>query len=279
MDAPVTRTATLSRLLAPALALVLASCGGSSDETQIAKAPAPPQVPPDPAATAASAVFDPGWIGAFGASVSGTKPQHLILAKSDPWGLIAVYGDDAATDFKARGLLIAAMPSASSPNRYEGYDPDGEAATLDLTIDPSLPSISGTVTHPSEQKTLTGGTVAAVGYRFDRAAELAAAAGHWELATAQGRQIALDIDAAGAITGTSGACSLHDSRLVPTKTGYGVFAITLKFGGAACSEPHAASDGVYGIAVVYSPMAGGSQLVVGALNGWDPVYLAASGKR
>ena len=211
--------------------------------------------------------------------MSGKQPLHLVVATIAKYGFLAVYGEDIATDFKARGLLIANESSASNPIRYEGYDPDRQIATIDLTIDPKVPAVSGTVTAGSEQKTITASTIP--GYQFDLAASLAAIAGHWELTTSQGRQIALNVDAAGIITGTSGPCSLYESKLVPTKTGYGVFAINLRFrnGNHACDEPHGRSDGVSGFAVVYSPLAGGAQLVVGAQNGWDPVFLAASGKR
>ena len=198
------------------LAVVLAACGGGSDETSVAGTTLPSASPPVASApvSAVATVIDHGWIGAFGATMSGTQPLHLVVATIAKYGFLAVYGEDIATDFKARGLLIANESSASNPIRYEGYDPDRQIATIDLTINPKVPAVSGTVTAGSEQKTITGSTIP--GYQFDLAASLAAIAGHWELNTSQGRQIALDVDAAGIITGTSGPCSLYESRLVPT---------------------------------------------------------------
>ena len=151
--------------------------------------------------------------------------------------------------------------------------------TIDVVLDPAAPTLSGTLLAAGEQKSITGGTLAAVGYRFDQPASVTAVAGHWEMTTSQGRRLSIDITQEGTITGTSGECSLYDSRLAPTKTGYGVFAVTLRFrnGNAYCNEPH--GPWAHGFAVVYSPMAGGTQLVIGAWDGWDGAYLAASGKR
>ncbi len=91
----------------------------------------------------------------------------------------------------------------------------------------------------------------------------------------------MHIDVNGDITGTSASCTIYGSKITPTKTGYGLFAITLRFknGFAGCSEPHGQSDGVYGFALAYSSTSGGIQLVIAAANGWDPVFLAAAGKR
>ena len=268
MSTPATPTLTL----AVVLALVLAACGGGSDETTVA-APLP----------AASTFYDPGWIGAFGATVGGTRPRHLVAASRQDGGFFGVYGEEVATGFKAYGMLIGPGDPASNPSRYKGagWDSDKQVPFMvDLTIDATVPAMSGTLTAGSEQRTVAGGVVPAVGYRFDLAASLASVAGHWELTTDRGLRIAMDVDSEGNITGRFGRCSIRDSKLAPTKTGYGVFAITLRFwrGIDVCDEPQGSSDEYFGFAVVYSPLAGGSQLVVGALGGWDE-GLAATGKR
>ena len=182
MRTPVTLT------LSAVLALVLAACGGGgSDETMVAPLPA------------ASTFYDPGWIGAFGATISGTKPLHLVAATSEEYGFMGVYGEDITTDFKARGLLLTMETSdpAVTPARYRGFN-------FDLALDPTVPAMSGTMTAGSEQKTIAGGAIPAVGYRLDLNASLAAVAGHWELTTDSGSRIAIDVDSVGIITGRLG---------------------------------------------------------------------------
>jgi hypothetical protein len=150
-----------------------------------------------------------------------------------------------------------------------------------LTVDPASNAVSGTLSWGGDQQSVVGGALSAPGYLPDQPATLAAVVGHWDLVTSRGRQISMDIDASGNVTGASGTCTIHDSRIAPTKTGKGLFAINLHFraGSWACPEPHGMSDGVYGFAVVYPSTDGRTQLVVAAENGWDPVFLSATGRR
>jgi hypothetical protein len=224
---------------------------------------------------------DYGWLGAYGATTSGTPTQHLIFARSAEWGLIGVYGEDAATDFKVRGQLWASGFTANGPSRYDIHDPERTTVRGDMTFEPAGPTVSGTFIQGNQQWVIVGGAFSAPGYRFDQPASLATIAGRWELTTSEGRGISMQVDVNGDISGTSGSCSIYGSKVTPTKTGSGLFAITLRFasGSAGCSEPHGGSDGVYGFALAYSSTSGGTQLVIAAANGWDPVFLAAAGKR
>ena len=251
-----------SRALPGILALVLCGCGGSSEE-----------IPVEPLPPAPSSFHEPGWIGAFGATISGTTPQQLVAVTSEEFGFIGVYGEQIATDFKARGVLLGISAADVTPPRYQG-------SNFELTVDPVLPAISGTMTAGSERRTNAGGTLAAVGYRLDLAARLSDVAGHWELTTDSGNRMAMDVDPEGNNTGEIGPCSIRDSKLAPTRTGHGVFAISLQFrrGLDTCVPPLVGWYEFSGFAVVYSPLAGGSQLVLAALGGWDAT-LAASGKR
>lgn len=273
--------------LCAVVAAMVTACGGGGDGNAPASglppppAPAPLPAPAPPPPPPAPVVRDYGWRGALGAVVSEPTPRKLVLATSaDSHYLLAVYGVDADTDFKARGLLEA-YATASSPTRYMGVAGTGLVANVDLTVSSDSQVISGTLLERGELKPVVGGGSAAVGYRFDQPASMAAVAGRWELSTSEGRNLSIDIDPQGVVTGTSGSCALYESKVAPTSTGYGVFAITLRFrvGAFACSEPHGGSDGVHGFAVVYPLQSGETQLVVGAANGWDPVYLAAAGKR
>lgn len=264
------------RVLCAAMVALATACGGRGEATPTPEAPPTPPVVTPP--TTPSAFYDAGWLGAYGATVGGTTPQQLIVATSPNWGILAVYGDSAETDFQARGLFYSWDTYSSYPLRHRGPAADG-AATIDVVLDPGAPALSGTWQAAGEQKSIAGGALAAVGYRFDQPASLAAVAGYWEMTSSHGRRLSIDIGQDGTMTGTSGECSLHDSKLAPTATGYGVFAVNLRFrnGNTYCNEPH--GSGVHGVAVVYTPMAGGTQLVIGAWDGWDGLYIAASGKR
>ena len=103
--------------------------------------------------------------------------------------------------------------------------------------------------------------------------------GRWELTPAQGAPLVINIDASGTITGTAGACNFYDSAIVPRKD-RNVFSVHLKFNGPmGCGEPYGVSDTLNGFAVAYALKDGRTQLVMGAWHGWDPVWLAASGRR
>jgi len=270
-------TTSAGKLLCAAVVALVTACGGGGESTAPAPVTPPTTTPPTTTPpTTARKLYDPEWLGSYGATVSGTTPQQLIVATSPNWGFLAVYGDGAENDFQARGLFYSWDVYSSYPLRHRGPDAAGEA-TIDVVLDPAAPTLSGTLLVAGEQKSIAGGTLAAVGYRFDQPASLTAVAGRWEMTTSQGRRLSIDITQEGTITGTSGECSLYDSRLAPTKTGNGVFAVNLLWqGNANCRE---AGAWLAGFAVVYSPMAGGTQLVIGAWDGWDGIYLAASGKR
>ena len=271
---------TAARMLLTAGAAMATGCGGGDEPTPALNGSPPVTAAPPPAPVASpSAIRDYGWFGAFGAQTSGTPTLHLIVATSSNYAL-GVYGEGADTDFKALGLL-SNLWGEISPIRFQVYDIWRSEVFGDILLDPSGPAISGTFTRDGEQRSITGGALSAPGYRFDQPVTLATVAGHWDLTTSQNRQISLEIDANGNITGTSGPCSLFDSKIKPSMTGYGLFAINLRFrnGPWACDEPHGRSDGVYGFAVAYASSSGGTQLVIAAENGWDSVSLAAAGKR
>jgi hypothetical protein len=255
------------------LALVagLTACGGTYEDGVVAQPSAPVPVAPLPAADPA-ATYDWGWRGAFGATVDRATSQDLILAITADGSLLAVYGDDAATNFKASGFLTAYRIAGSNPGHYSS----GAPVSIDVTVDPILPSVSGTLVVAGEGKSVSGGALQAAGYRFDQPTSTAAVVGHWELTTSLGLDLSIDVDNEGAITGALGTCSLFGSKLVPTSTGHGVFAIFLwPKGGLDCRW----SGPVSGFAVAYTSMAGGTQLVVGAWDWWDGFGLAAAGKR
>lgn len=257
--------------------LLHSGCGGG--DTTLG----PPGVPASPGTSAAWPMDFPdfGWLGAFGATTSGAPTQHLIFATSAEWGLIGVYGEDAATDFKVRGQLSASGFSASGPSRFDIHDPERTTVRGDMTLDPVGPMVSGTFIQGNQHWSIAGGAFSAPGYRFDQQVSLAAIAGRWELTTSEGRGISMQIDVNGDISGTSGSCAIYGSKVTPTRTGSGLYAITLRFtsGSTGCSEPHGGSDGVYGFALAYSSTSGSTQLVIAAANGWDPVFLTAAGKR
>ena len=142
--------------------------------------------------------------------------------------------------------------------------------------------MSGSVSATTGSRSVAGGVIPGIGYDPNTPASLKTISGHWDLTTSEGPPLSIDIDANGVVTGGSGACRLYDSAVGPSKSGRNVFAISFRFadGKNACGGPSfAGSDGVYGFALAYVLAGGGTQLVIGAWNGWDPVYLAAAGKR
>lgn len=273
-------TTKAGRVLCAAVVTLATACGGGNEPTPAFNGSPPVTAAPPPAPAASpSDIRDYGWRGAYGAQTSGTPTLHLIVATSSNYAL-GVYGEGADADFKALGLL-SNLWRETSPIHFQVYDTWRSEVTGDMLLDPSGPAISGTFSRGGDQRSITGGAHSAPGYRFDQPVTLATVAGHWDLTTSQDRQISMEIDANGNITGTSGSCSIFDSKIKPTMTGHGLFAINLRFrnGPWACEEPHGQSDGVYGFAVAYATSSGGTQLVIAAENGWDPVSLAAAGKR
>jgi hypothetical protein len=260
---------------------LLVACGGGGDGPG-AQVAAPPAAPAAPAAPAPSAVRDFGLLGAFGGTFTGTDSQDIILVMDGIGNLWAVYGTDAANEFKVAGLLSVWGSSTSTATQYRSDDAVDWGAALvqiELSLDPAIPMMAGVVTSDIDTRTIAGGALPASGYQLAVPPRLETVRGHWDLTTSQGRQLSIDIAADGAISGTSGQCVLRDSAIKPSVSGNNVFALAMSFGGQNCTEPHAGSDGVYGFALAYAPIGGGLQLVIGAWNGWDPVYLAAAGKR
>lgn len=255
------------------LAFVLCSCGGGGGDTAVGSPTSTATVPAVPGV--APQFRDHGWFGAYGATVSGSPTRQIILATSPEWGLLAVYGENAGSDFKPLGQLWDLGPP------IHVVDPERTDVSGELSIDSGSGAVSGTLSWGTDQRAVSGGGWFTPGYRPDQPATLASVIGHWDLTTSRGRQISMDVHANGDIFGLSGPCSIYGSRITPTKTGSGLFAITLRFqsGAWGCPEPHGMSDGVYGFAAVYPSTDGRAQLVVGAANGWDPVFLSAAGKR
>jgi len=268
----------------------LVACGGGGDGpgAQVAAAPTAPAAPASPTTLVGR---DFGLQGAFGGTLTGTNSQDIILVTDGIGSLWAVYGTDAANDFKVAGLLTGDYNSTSTTTRYRSDGVDWgatgtawglwQSVQLELSLDPTTPTMSGTVTSAIGARTIAGGALPADRYQLAAPATLDPVRGHWDLTTSQGRQLSIDIAADGVISGTSGQCAVRGA-IKPSVSGHNVFALAMSFqaGAYSCdSEPHAGSDGVYGFALAYAPIGGGLQLVIGAWNGWDPIHLAAAGKR
>lgn len=275
------RSATLGRVLGACCCALLAACGGGGD------APPPPEEPsapmaPAPAQPVSGDVRDGRLLGAFGGTLAGGASVQDIVVVTDLDGqLLAVYGSNATGEFEPAGLLVSLNAAGASDtlHRSAGAFDWGQQQTvsIELTLDPAIPSMSGTVTASGTARAISGGALPAVGYRIADAARLEAIAGRWTLKASTGELIALDIDAEGRIRGVGEPCRVDDGRVRPTVSGRNVYALFVQISG--CNAPFAGSDGVYGFAVAYQSAGGGQQLVVGGWNGWDPVYLAAAGKR
>jgi hypothetical protein len=273
--------------LPTALAVTLVACGGGSDQTPASPPAALPPTPsaPPPASPPPQSTRDLGLRSIYGGSITGVNTQDLIVVIAGDGQLWGLYGSGAAADFRPVGMLRG-DGATSSDTRYRAsaayeWGATGSVQTIDLAFDSSIPSISGTVVSTTSSRSVSGGPMLGTGYRASVAATLEAIRGDWQLITAQGRPISLNIDDTGAISGSSGNCTIYDSSVRPSPSGKNLFDVRLQFrlGSFACPEPHAQSYGVWGFALAYSLPYGGKQLVIGAENGWDPVWLAASGKR
>lgn len=281
------RTAVRVSVTVTATTLLIQACGGGGDDgpgAEVAATPTTPATPPT--------VRDFGLQGAVGGTLTGTNAQDIIVVVDANGSLWGVYGTGAANDFKVTGLLTGSgggNPTTTS-YRWDATDwgrPGNDASRspsvrIDLSLDLARPAMSGTVTSATDTRTIAGGALPADGYQPTAAATLDTVRGHWELTTSGGRPLSIDIAADGRISGMSGLCAVaFGSAIKPGASGSNIFALEMHFNPASrsCSEPFAASDGVYGFALAYAPIGGGLQLVIGALNGWDPVYLTAAGKR
>jgi hypothetical protein len=268
---------------------VLAGCGGGGDGAATVTAVAEPPAPAPPA-SAPIVIPDSTVTSVFGATLAGSVTQDFIVVVRDDGSygeFFGVYGTSAHNDFKVAGLVTGYGNGAPGPGSYHyaagGVDTkDGRyVLNFNLVLDPSIPSISGTITSPSEARMVAGGAIPSSAYKFNAPAILDAIRGHWALTTEAGVALVIDIGADGVVQGTLGLCTLYDSAIKPSISGKNVFALALRAqsGQFACEEPGGGSDGVYGFALAYPSVGGGTQLVIGAENGWDPVFLAAAGKR
>ncbi len=269
------------------LAAALAACGGGgSDSPAAIPAQAVVVVPAPP-----PSILGKGLVGPIGGSLSGLQVADIIVVVTADqhfggpqfWG---IYGSNAADDFKPAGLISSRWKDPSvTPASLVGEVEDwskSRTLSIDLSADSTGAWGSGTVTAAEGISTLVASSTPVAGYRFVSPSPLGVVLGRWELLTSQNRTLSIDIAADGRINGTSGPCALVDSVISPIANAEGAYTIRMRFraGNLACNEPHGASDGVYGVAVVYTMPGGkGTQLVLGAHNGWDPVYLAAAGKR
>lgn len=292
-----TKHPTAFPLLAASAGLMLAAAlpacgGGGSDAPAAIPAQAVVVVPAPP-----PSILGKGLVGPIGGSLSGLHVADIIVVVTadQPFGgpqFWGIYGSNAADDFKPAGLLVSWNSPSVTPARLVGqawswgegtWDwSKGGTLSLDLSVDSTGAWGSGTVTAAEGVSTLVASSTPVAGYRFVSPSPLGVVLGRWELLTSQNRTLSIDIAADGRINGTSGPCALVDSVISPIANAEGAYTIRMRFraGNLACNEPHGASDGVYGVAVVYTMPGGkGTQLVLGAHNGWDPVYLAAAGKR
>jgi hypothetical protein len=234
------------------------------------------------------AIPDTTVTNVFGATLAGGAKQDMIVVVRDSEGgsFFGVYGTNASNDFKVAGLLRGYGNSAPGPGSYHYRGADGVDSkdrlfvlTFDVVMDPSIPSISGTITSPSETRTVSGGAIPSPAYNVNTPATLDAIRGHWDLTTATGAALAIDIGANGVMTGTLGSCTLFDSAIKPSISGKNVFAVTLtaRSGNFACAT---ANNSLFGFALAFPSAAGGTQLVIGVEQDWDYYdFLAAAGKR
>jgi hypothetical protein len=230
-------------------------------------------------------VRDFGLSGAFGARLVGAGTLDIVIATDGIGNLWGVYGTDAAVDFKVNGLLTSlfdvGIPDPHAHWAASGADwgrPGewGQPVRIDAHFDAAASEASGTVASAADTRTLVEQGLARTGYRSDDAATIAAVRGRWNLVTSRGSALSMDIADDGSISGMLGRCYLKNSAIKPSASGKNIYAVALSPG--ACGDV-VYGDPVHGFAVVYPSLGGGAQMVIGAWNGWDPVHLAAAGKR
>lgn len=275
------------------LSCTLAGCGGGDSGPPVMALPAAPLVPLAPAAPAASApspYFAHAFVGAFGGTYGSSSSEDLIVAITESGWLFGVYGTGASSDFKVAGIVTSWYDMGQiAANRIDyrtgGIDwrwapTPSQGVSIDLALDMAVPSMVGAISSAAGTRTITGGAIPGLNYRFDSPATLETIRGHWDLVTPSGDVLALDVDAAGAVTGTYGGCTIYGSELRPSTSGRNIYELIfrLRNGWFACNA-FATSEGIYGFALAYASAAGGTQLVIGGENGWDPVAFTAAGKR
>jgi hypothetical protein len=246
---------------------LLVACGGGDAPS----VPASPTLPP-------TVERDFGLLGAFGGTLGSQDIVVVTNSQGDWWG---VYGSDASTDFKVAGLLTN-WSAGSSSTRVRGAGNDWGRGTsydvqIDVSLDPAVPTLSGTVTFATDTRVLAGGALPDPAYRIAEPATMATVRGRWDLTTSQGHSLSLNVADDGSVNGTLGPCTAYDSAIRPSVSGNNVYALVLRFEGG--TSGCGVSDVVFGFAVAYRSVNGGQQLVIGAWNGWEAVFLAAAGKR
>jgi hypothetical protein len=234
-----TPTAPLSRaakLLALSALVALAACGsGSGGDTASAPAPAPAPAPvpapaPSPApAPAPTPTTDPKATAGFwsGRLDAQTTVSSVFLPEGQAWTVLTstpVAGTTGTVSTLARGTISVAnntvtvagtATSFGNPPAVNSYSLQG------VLVPQSALNVPATVATPAYDLTYNKA--------FETPARLADAAGRWSASVSQGAiRVTLDINATGAITGSSTAGCTYSGSLATHPAGIAVFTLGLQ---------------------------------------------------
>lgn len=247
--------------IALASLILIAGCGGGGDDS-----------PPASAGPTAE-----GFYG--GTLTGGTSSAFrlIVLENGEYWSL---YGAQASTAFYVAGFVQGTGASnngifSSSNAKDFGFSPS-VAGSVNATYNATAHTIAGSVSATAGTVTFDGGPIAGSTYNYNTAATVSAVSGAWTLTDLSGASLSLNIASNGAFVANTTAGCNFSGTVTPRASGKNVFNVALTFGASPCGLPGQAATG---IAVAYPLTAGGTELVVGVVEGTRNYGTVAFGTR
>lgn len=202
--------------------------------------------------------------GAYEGTISNGRSHLTLLLENSQ--VYTLYGNTIGGIFYVSGLVqglgTASGGSFSAPVAYD-YAADGSvtAGSISASYRAGV-SFNGTVTSGGTALTFTGSPVNVASYNYNTPANLTNITGNWSLTSIQGDAVAMNINAAGSFTATSGGCSITGS-FTPRSSGKNVFNVALSFGSAPCLL---AGQSASGIAVDYLLASGKREFIIAGVT-------------
>ena len=245
---------------------VLTACGGGGGSS----APTPP--PPPPPIAAAQGVFAGTLVGS-----TNNAFNLLVLENGDFWTL---YGKQLPTVFGVAGIVqgtgTSSNGSFTSSNAKDFGLVPAINATVSATYDPTVQTISGTLSSNVGNVTFSGGPLTNSTYNYATPAMLSSITGAWTTTSTSGENISINVAASGAFTAIASSGCGFSGTVTPRASGKNVFNTSMVFGPAPCGLPGQTASG---IAIVYPLTTGRTQVIFAQVDATRSFGSAAFGVR
>lgn len=239
----------------------LSACGGGGDGGDST---------PDFSGPSPEGVYGGTW-----SADTTTAAEMVILSDGSFWLLYGPLGAGGVAGF-VQGQGVWANGGFRSNEAKDFARAPSVPTPLAGSFDMVAKTIGIGVTYPDTSAGFTGSTtIPGATYSYSTPATMATVAGTWSLLLSNGETSSVNISNVGDLGGTSiGGCQFS-GKLAPNAS-RNVFDISLIFGATPCEL---AGKSISGIALAHPLTAGGTQLLMAAVDGGRTSGLAASGVR